>query len=103
MSMAIIALLPIFKVTWRQNFLGELHVDHKPLNIKTTHRNRLRSVNARVLFIQKNRRSTVLAFVSRPAAPFTRWRRRNSRGNRRGGFYVYMSMSTSVSPHRLID
>ena len=31
-----------------------LHVDHKPLNIQTTQFNRLRNVNAIVLFIQKN-------------------------------------------------
>ena len=30
-----------------------LHVDHKPLNIQTTRLNRLRNVNAIVLFIQK--------------------------------------------------
>ena len=34
-----------------------LHVDHKPLNIKTTQWNRLRNVNAIVLFIQKKRSS----------------------------------------------
>ena len=36
-----------------------LHVDHKPLNIKTTQRNRLRNLNAIVLFIQKNRSSII--------------------------------------------
>ena len=36
-----------------------LHLDHKPLNIKTTQWNRLRNVNAKVLFIQKNRSSIV--------------------------------------------
>src|SRR4029434_7408357 len=36
-----------------------LHVDHKPLNIQTTQLNRLRNVNAIVLFIQLHRSSTV--------------------------------------------
>ena len=36
-----------------------LHVDHKPLNIKITQWNRLRNVNAKVLFIQKKRSSIV--------------------------------------------
>ena len=36
-----------------------LHVDHKPLNIKTTQLNRLRNVNAIRLFIQKDCSSTV--------------------------------------------
>ena len=62
-----------------------LHVDHKPLNIKTTQWNRLRNVNAIVLFIQKNRSSTVLVLVYRPAGPDRIWRPRFSRGNRRGG------------------
>src|SRR4029434_2328177 len=36
-----------------------LHVDHKPLNIKTTLLNRLRNVNTIVIFIQLHRSSTV--------------------------------------------
>src|SRR4029434_9779615 len=36
-----------------------LHVDHKPLNIKTTQLNRLRNVKAIVLFIQLHSSSTV--------------------------------------------
>src|SRR4029434_10864695 len=36
-----------------------LHVDHKLFNIKTTQRNRLRNLNAIVLFIQKNRSSII--------------------------------------------
>ena len=36
-----------------------LHVDHKRLNIQTTQLNRLRNVNAIVLFIQLHRSSTV--------------------------------------------
>ena len=36
-----------------------LHIDHKPLNIKTTQWNRLSNVNAKVLFMQKNRTSIV--------------------------------------------
>ena len=36
-----------------------LHIDRKPLNIQTTQLNRLRNVNAIVLFIQLHRSSTV--------------------------------------------
>ena len=52
-----------------------LHVDHKPLNIQTTQLNRLRNVNAIVLFIQKHCSCSKLAFAYSPDFNFPRWRR----------------------------
>ena len=48
-----------------------LYVDHKPLNIQTTQLNRLRNLNAIVLFIQLHRSSTVhlRLFTVQPLPP----------------------------------
>src|SRR4029434_10681639 len=45
-----------------------LHVDHKPLNIKTTQRNRLRNVNAiySAFYPEKLQLHHLLSFVYRP-------------------------------------
>ena len=67
-----------------------LHVDHKPLNIQTTQLNRLRNVNAIVLFIQLHRS---LAFVYSPAFTFPRRRRVGTSQQSYTYIYIYMSMA----------
>src|SRR4029434_6769024 len=75
-----------------------LHVDHKPLNIKRTQRNRLRNLNAIVLFIQKNRSSIIyLRLFTCHHLVITLARRSNGlrRSMERLCIYVYVLWTTS--------
>src|SRR4029434_10183301 len=70
-----------------------LHVDHKPLNIQTTQLNRLRNVNAIVLFIQLHRSSIVhlrlFTVQPLPSQDGCELARRSNHNH----IYIYMSMA----------